>query len=97
MRCLQDCFDWVCVAVMLECGCFGVCDLTTPRFPATQRVVLVAMVPLWAQVVDLLVSKGYAYHGHVRKPGRPARIRRNDWFVRQGFKPSAAPEGTDVW
>lgn len=50
-----------------------------------------------AAVVDLLVSKGYAYHGHVRKPGRPARIRRNDWFVREGFEPSAAPEGTDVW
>ncbi len=27
-------------------------------------------------VVDLLVSKGYSYHGHVV---------RNDWFVRQGF------------
>jgi hypothetical protein len=33
-------------------------------------------------VVDLLVSKGYVYHGHVAW---------NDWFVREGFQASAAP------
>jgi hypothetical protein len=31
-------------------------------------------------VIDLLASKGYAYHGHVV---------RNDWFVRQGFHASS--------
>ena len=33
-------------------------------------------------VIDLLASKGYKLHGHVQS---------NDWFVREGFVPSAAP------
>lgn len=33
-------------------------------------------------VLDILISKGYAFHGHVA---------RNDWFVRSGFRPLAKP------
>jgi len=33
-------------------------------------------------VIDLLVSKGYVHYGHKD---------RSDWFVREGFQPSAAP------
>lgn len=33
-------------------------------------------------VIDLLATKGYAYHGHVV---------RNDWFVRQGFVATTSP------
>jgi hypothetical protein len=34
-------------------------------------------------VIDLLAAHGYRYEGHVMG---------NDWFVRQGFVPSAAPK-----
>ncbi len=34
-------------------------------------------------VVDLLTAHGYRHHG---------RVVRNDWFVREGFSPSAAPD-----
>ncbi len=42
-------------------------------------------------VVDLMTSNGYRHLGNVSGPKRAKKIRRNDWFVREGFVPSAKP------